>query len=196
MGKDLELVKELRDRSGCGLMDCKKALAEAGGDVDKALEALRKKNMAKAEKKASRATAEGGVGFYQHHNGKGGAMVEVNCETDFVARTDEFKAFLVELAQHVYAAQPEVVKRDEVDEARVEAERAVFAEQIKDKPEKVQAKILEGKLGGFYKEICLLEQGFIKEPKKSVETLLKEMIAQLGENMVIKRFARIEVGAE
>ena len=196
MAKNLEQVKELRDRSGCGLMDCKNALAEAGDDLDKALELLRAKSMAKVEKKSGRSTAEGGIGFYQHHNGKGASMVEVNCETDFVARTDEFQTFLKELAQHVYAASPEFVTRDEVPEERVEAEKRVYVEQVQDKPEQVQAKIIEGKLGGFYKEICLLEQGFVKEPKKSVEQLLKEMIAKLGENMTIRRFARLEVGQE
>jgi elongation factor Ts len=175
-------------------MDCKHALSEAGGDLDKALEILRKKNIAKAEKKASRATAEGGVGFYQHHTGRGGAMVEVNCETDFVARTDEFKALLYELAQHIYASQPEFLTRDQVDEERIARERDIFAEQVKDKPAKAQAKIIEGKIDGFYREVCLLEQAFIKDPKKAIEQLLKEKIAQLGENLVIRRFSRMEVG--
>jgi elongation factor Ts len=177
-------------------MDCKKALEETGGNLEEAMGLLRKQNMAKAEKKASRSAAEGRVGVYQHHNGKGASLVEVNCETDFVARTDEFKSFLTELAQHVYAMNPEFVSRDQVGAERVAQEREIYAEQVKDKPEQVQGKIVEGKLGGFYKEICLLEQPFVKEPKKTVEQLLKEMIAQLGENMIIRRVARIEIGGE
>ncbi len=194
----VDQVKELRDQCGFGLMDCKKALEDAAGDINKALDTLRTKNIAKAEKKASRTAGEGRIGVYQHHNGKGAALVEVNCETDFVARTDEFQTFLTELAQHVYAMAPECVSRTEVSEERIERERAVCEEQAKAKgvPEHVQEKVIAGKLGGFFKEICLLDQPFVKEPKKTVDQLLKEMIARLGENIVIRRVARLEIGGE
>jgi len=194
MAKNLDQVKELRDRTGCGLMDCKHALAEANDDLDKAIELLRKKSMAKVETKATRATLQGGIGFYQHHNGMGGAMVEVNCETDFVARTPEFQALLRDLSQHVYAASPQFVARAEVSEARVAAEREIYKEQVKDKPAKAQEKIIAGKVDGFFKDVCLLEQPFVKDPKKSIEQLVKDAIARLGENISIRRFARLEVG--
>ena len=179
-------------------MDCKKALAETGGNVDAAIEHLRKTGIAKAEKKAGRATAEGLVHAYIHDGGKIGVLVEVGCETDFVARNEDFQTFVNDIAMHIAAADPIAVSRDDVPADLVERERNLFVEQAKasGKPDNVVEKMVEGRLGKFYAEIALLEQEFVKDPDKTVEDLLKEKIATLGENMQIRRFVRYKLGEE
>ena len=175
-------------------MDCKRALTEAGGDVEKAETILRTKGIASADKKSSRATKEGVVASYIHLQGKVGVLVEINCETDFVAKNDIFRDFVKDITLHIAAAHPLYVQREEVPSAKVESERAIFQEQVKGKPEGVISKIVEGKLEKFYSTVCLLEQGFIKNPDQTVKELLATKIAELGENMVIRRFTRYSVG--
>ncbi|MBO8127589.1 MAG: translation elongation factor Ts [Peptococcaceae bacterium] len=191
-----KLVKELRERTGAGMMDCKKALQETGGDIEKAIDYLREKGLSKAAKKAGRAASEGIVDSYIHSNGKIGVLIEVNCETDFVAKTPEFKAFVRDLAMQVAAASPEYVSREEVPAEVVEKEKSILRAQAlnEGKPEKIIEKMVEGRLEKFYKDVCLLEQPFIKDPDKAVRDVVNEMIAKLGENMVVKRFVRFEVG--
>ncbi|RME64109.1 MAG: translation elongation factor Ts [Nitrospirae bacterium] len=192
-----EMVKQLREQTGAGMMDCKKALTEAGGDFDKAVEILRKKGIAQAEKKAARQTSEGIIGSYIHMD-KIGVLVEVNCETDFVARNDEFKAFVKDLAMHIAAASPKYLDRESVPQEVIEKEKEIYRDQIKDKPANVVDKIVEGKLEKFYEANCLMEQVFIKDPeqKKKIKDLLTEMIAKIGENIKIRRFVRFQVGEE
>jgi elongation factor Ts len=192
------MVSELRSRTGAGIMDCKKALAETGGDVEAAIEHLRKTGIAKAEKKAGRATAEGLVHAYIHEGGKIGVLVEVGCETDFVARNEDFQGFVNDIAMHIAAADPVAVSREDVPADVVEREKNLFIEQAKasGKPDNVVEKMVEGRLGKFYAEIALLEQEFVKDPDKTVEDLLKEKIATLGENMQIRRFVRYKLGEE
>jgi len=189
-------VKKLRDRTGQGMMDCKAALQEAGGDMDQAVEILRKKGLATAEKKASRSAAEGRIHAYIHHNGKVGVLVEVNCETDFVAKNERFQALLSDLCLHICAAAPLAVTRDEVPAELVETERRIAREQMKaeGKPDHILEKIVEGKLAKWYSQQVLLEQPFVKDEDRTVQDILKEAIATIGENIVIKRFARFEVG--
>ena len=190
-----EQVKELRDRTGAGIMDCKKILTEAEGNMDKAIELLKQKGMAKAAKKAGRVAAEGLVESYIH-NGKYGSLVEVNSETDFVATNDEFKSFVKDIAMHVAAAAPQYVKREDVPASVVEAEKkAQMQKAIEEgKPEAIAEKIVEGRMNKFYSEICLLDQPFVKDPDKTVGQLLTELIAKIGENIVIRRFVRYERG--
>ncbi|MBO5477051.1 MAG: translation elongation factor Ts [Clostridia bacterium] len=190
-----EQVKELRDRTGAGIMDCKKILTEAEGNIDKAIELLKQKGMAKAAKKAGRIAAEGLVEAYIH-NGKYGALVEVNSETDFVANNDEFRTFVKDVAMHVAAAAPQYVKREEVPASVVEAERKAQKEKAiaEGKPEAIAEKIVEGRMDKFFSEICLLDQAFVKDPDKTVGQLLTELIARIGENIVIRRFVRFERG--
>ena len=190
-------VKELRDRTGAGMMDCKKALAENDGDVDKAIEYLRTKGIAKAGKKAGRATSEGLVEAYIHPGGGVGVLVEVQCETDFVARTDEFKAFVRDVAMHIAAANPLALSADDLDTATLEAEREVYVKQAMEegKPEEIAKKMVEGRLKKFRKENALLEQPFVKDPDMTIEELVKSKVASLGENMKIARFARFQVGS-
>lgn len=190
-----EQVKELRDRTGAGIMDCKKILTEAEGNIDKAIELLKQKGMAKAAKKAGRIAAEGLVEAYIH-NGKYGALVEVNSETDFVANNEEFRAFVKDVAMHVAAAAPQYVKREEVPASVVEAERKAQKEKAiaEGKPEAIAEKIVEGRMDKFFSEICLLDQAFVKDPDKTVGQLLTELIARIGENIVIRRFVRFERG--
>ncbi|RMG68530.1 MAG: translation elongation factor Ts [Nitrospirae bacterium] len=192
-----EMVKNLREKTGAGMMDCKKALTEAGGDFDKAVELLRKKGLAAAEKKAGRQASEGVIASYIHMD-KIGVMVEVNCETDFVARTDDFKQFVKDIAMHIAAASPRYLKREDIPEEVINKEKEIYKEQIKNKPEHVIEKIVEGKLEKFYSDVCLLDQVFVKDPegKKKVKDLLTEMIAKLGENIVIRRFVRYQLGEE
>ncbi len=188
-------VKELRNRTGAGIMDCKGALTEAGGDMDKAIEILRTRGLAKAAKKAGRIVSEGLVGSYIHAGGKIGVLVEVNCETDFVAKTDDFKQFVKDVAMHIAASSPQYVKREEVPEEIKEKEKKIYATQAKEsgKPEKIIDKIVTGKLDKYLSEICLLEQPFIKDPDKTVQGLLQETIAKLGENISIRRFVRYQL---
>lgn len=189
-------VKDLREKTGAGMMDCKKALAETGGDVQKAIDYLRQKGLAAAAKKADRVAADGAVGAYVHPGGKIGVLVEINCETDFVARTAEFQALLKDIAMQVAAANPRVVRREEVPAEELEKEKSIYRQQALDtgKPEKVIDKIIEGKIERFYSEVCLMEQSFIKDPDKSISNVLNDAIARLGENIQIRRFARYHLG--
>jgi elongation factor Ts len=190
------LVRELREKTGAGMMDCKRALTEAMGDFAKAEDWLRQKGLAAAAKKSSRAATEGAVGSYVHLGGKIGVLVEVNCETDFVARNEVFQAFVKDVAMQIAAAGPLYLRREDVPPELVAKEMEVYQAQLKEqgKPEKVWAKISEGKLEKFYKDICLLEQPFIKDPDKTVSELQTEVIAKIGENIQIRRFARYQVG--
>ncbi|HYJ05632.1 MAG TPA: translation elongation factor Ts [Chthoniobacterales bacterium] len=191
---DPQLVKQLREKTNAGIMDCKRALAEAGGDLEKAEAALRTKGIASAGKKASRATKEGIVASYIHLQGKVGVLVEVNCETDFVAKNENFREFVKDITLHIAAAHPLYVSREEVPAKLVESERAIYEAQVKGKPENVISKIVEGKLDKFYSTVCLVEQGFIKNPDQTVKELVAAKIAELGENIVIRRFTRYLVG--
>lgn len=188
-------VKELRDITNAGMMDCKKALTEAGGDLEKAVEWLRKKGIASASKKEGRTTNQGLVEAYIHAGGQIGVLIEVNCETDFVARTDDFKALVHNLAMHIAAASPEAVAREEVDAVRVEQELDIYRAQMREqgKPENMIDKIVTGKLDKFYGEVCLLEQKYVKDPDLTVGDYLKTVIGKLGENMLVKRFARFQI---
>jgi elongation factor Ts len=190
------LVKDLREKTGAGMMDCKKALVETSGDFEKAVEYLRKKGIASASKKAGRATKEGAVSSYIHGEGKVGVLVEINCETDFVARTEQFRQFVKDVAMHIAAANPQWVRSDEVPADTIAKEKEIFIAQMQasGKPEKVLAQIAEGKIKKFYEDNCLMNQAFVKDPSKTIEQLLKETIAALGENMGIRRFARFNLG--
>ena len=189
-------VKELRERTGAGMMDCKKALAESGGDLQKAVDYLRQKGLAAAAKKADRLAADGAVGAYVHPGGKIGVLVEINCETDFVARTAEFQALVKDIAMQVAAANPRVVRREEISPDELEKEKAIYRQQALEtgKPEKVVERIVEGKIERFFSEICLLEQSFIKDPDKNITNVINDAIARLGENIQIRRFARYHLG--
>lgn len=193
-----QMIKELREKTSAGIMDCKGALKDTGGDVDKAITELRKKGLAAAEKKAGRATSEGLIHAYIHAGGRIGVLIEVNCETDFVSRTPEFEEFVHNLAMHVAAAEPRYVSKDDVTEEDLEREREIFAEQARatGKPENVIEKIVDGKMSKFYSQVCMLEQPFIKDPDKTVGTLVKEAIASFGENMRVERFVRFKLGED
>ena len=193
---DAKLVKELREKSGAGMMDCKKALVATDGDIQKAMEYLREQGLAATNKKAGRVAAEGVVESYIHMGGKIGVLVEINCETDFVAKTDGFKAFAKDVAMHIAAATPTYVSTEEVPEADVEHEKVILIHQAlnEGKPEKIVDKMVEGRIGKFYKEICLLEQPFVKNPDITIEDLVKEQIMAIGENVKIRRFARFQLG--
>lgn len=189
-------VKVLRERTGAGMMDCKKALTEANGDMEKAVEILREKGLAAAAKKGGRIAAEGVVESYIHMGGKIGVLVEVNCETDFVARTDEFRSFVKDVAMHIAAAKPLYVRREEVPADVVEKEKEILRAQTlnEGKPENIVDKIVAGRIDKFYKDICLLEQEFVKNPDQTIEVLVNEKISKIGENISIRRFARFEMG--
>ena len=191
---DPKTVKELRDRTNAGMMDCKRALTEANGDLGKAEVILRTKGIASASKKASRVTKEGIVASYIHLQGKVGVLVEVNCETDFVAKNENFRAFVKDITLHIAAAHPLYVSRDDVPGNLIEAEREIYKAQVKGKPEAVMNKIVDGKLEKFYSTVCLLEQGFIKNPDQTIREFVSSKIAELGENIVIRRFTRYLVG--
>ncbi len=190
------LVKELREKSNAGMMDCKKALQETNGDMEKAFDALRKRGLNIAAKKSSRATKEGVVGSYIHSNHKIGVLVELGCETDFVAKNEAFAVLVKDLCLQVASAAPQYLKRDEVPAKVIEREKEIYKEQVKGKPENIIDKIIEGKLDKFYKEICLTEQIFVKDDKKTITDVINDAIAKLGENMVIRRFVRFQVGEE
>ncbi|KPK44653.1 MAG: elongation factor Ts [Planctomycetes bacterium SM23_25] len=188
-------VKRLRERTSQGMMECKRALEEAAGDADKAVEILRKKGLATAEKKAGRTAAQGRIHAYIHHNGRVGVLLEVNCETDFVAKNEQFLAFLNDLCLHICAAAPLAVRREEMPEDLVETERRIAREQVEGKkPDHIIEKIVDGKLKKWYAECVLLEQPYVKDDQRTVQDLLTEQIATIGENIRIKRFARFEVG--
>jgi len=191
-------VQDLRQRTGAGMMDAKKALTEMGGDMDKAADHLRAKGIVKAEKRAGRAASEGSIGHYIHHNAKVGVMVEVNCETDFVARTDEFKQLVKDVAMHIASAAPLAVDKDGVSAELVAHERLVFEQQVREsgKPENLVAKIVDGKVKSFYEEVVLLMQPWIRDKDKTIGDLVKEASAKLGENVVVKRFVRYQMGQE
>jgi elongation factor Ts len=190
------VVKELREKTGAGIMDCKKALAESGGNAEKALEYLRKKGLATAAKMAVREASDGAVGAYVHPGGKIGVLVELNCQTDFVARTTEFQTLLKEIAMQIAAANPRFVRPDDVSPTELEKEREIYRRQALDsgKPEKVVDKIVEGKMERFYSEVCLLEQPFIKDPDRKVSDIVNEAIARLRENIQVRRFVRYHLG--
>jgi elongation factor Ts len=193
-----QMVKELRDKTNAGMMDCKKALGETEGDMEKAVDLLRQKGLAVAAKRADRATSEGIIQTYIHAGGKLGVMVEVGCETDFVAKTDSFLEFSKDIAMHIAASSPVAIGREAVPEDLVSRERDIYIKQAQDsgKPENIIEKIVSGKIDKFYSEICLMEQKFVKNPDLSVQDMLNEIVASLGENISIKRFARFQVGAE
>jgi len=192
-----ELVRTLRERTGAGMMDCKRALEETGGDLDRAQQILRERGLAAAQKKAGRQTAEGLVHAYIHHGGRVGVLVEVNCETDFVARTDDFRAFVHDVAMQVAATNPSYVRREDVPADVVAREREVYRKQAlaEGKPEQVVDRIVEGRLEKFFEQVCLEEQPFIKDGDRTIRELTQELIAKLGENIRIRRFVRFELGA-
>ena len=193
-------IKDLRERTGAGMADCKKALTEVGGDMDKAIDYLRAKGLAKAAKKAGREATEGAVVSYIHSNGRIGVLVEVNCETDFVARNEDFVSFTKDVAMQIAAMAPQYVRKEEVDQAAIEKERGVLIAKAKEdpkmagKPDAMLAKITEGQVTKWMKEICLLDQPFVKNPDKTIEQLQQELIAKIGENIKIRRFVRFELG--
>jgi elongation factor Ts len=189
-------VNELRKATGAGLMDCKKALTETAGDMEKSIDYLRKKGLAAASKKAGRIATEGVVGSYIHAGGKIGVLVEVNCETDFVAKNETFKSFVKDVAMHIAAAYPQYVRREEVPDAVIEREKEIYRAKAREtgKPDNIIEKIIEGQITKFYAEICLLEQPFVKDADKTVQIYLNETIATIGENISIRRFARFVLG--
>lgn len=190
------LVKELREKSGAGMMDCKNALVEANGDIEKAGEILRKKGIAKASKKTDRAANEGKIESYIHPGSKLGVLVEVNCETDFVANTEDFKNLAHDIAMHIAASSPLYVKQEDIPAEVIDQEMDIYREQAKaqGKPEAILDKIAQGKLGKYYSEVCLVDQPFVKDPDKTIQGLLTETVAKLGENITIRRFSRFKVG--
>jgi len=192
----LDAVKKLRFKTSAGMMECKEALKESGGDIDKAIEILRKKGIAKAAKKSDRVAGQGVIESYIHMGDRIGVLVEVNCETDFVARNNDFRKMTRELAMQVAAANPLYVTREEVPEASIEKEKDIARSQVKDKPDNVTEKIVDGKLEKYFSEVCLIEQPFIKDPNLRIKDLLTQIIATLGENIVVKRFVRFEIGEE
>lgn len=193
----IELIQQLRERTGVGMLDCKKALEETNGDIEKAVELLRKKGAAVAAKRGSNVTAEGLVHAYIHPGARVGVLIEINCETDFVARTEDLKAFANDLCMHIAAMKPLYLAPQDVDPKFLEREKDIFKQQLLDagKPEKIVAQIVEGKIQKMYSEVCLLNQTFVKNDQLTVDELLKELIGRIGESIKIKRFARFEIGA-
>ena len=187
-------VAELRKQTGVGMMECKKALGETDGNIDQAIDLLRKRGAEMAAKRSDRATNQGWVGSYIHSNGRIGVIVEVLCETDFVAKNEMFQVLIRDIAMHIAAMNPMAIAPSDLDPELIERERSVFAEQVKDKPEHIQGNIVEGKLQKYYSEVCLLNQAFIKEDKKSIEQVIQDAIATIGENIQLTRFHRLEIG--
>lgn len=189
-------VKELRDRTGAGMMDCKKALIETDGDMEQAIDLLRSRGAAKAAKREDKAAHEGTIGTYVHHSGKVGVMLELNCETDFVANTDDFQGLARDLAMHIAAANPVAVSSDSIPAEEVERERAVYMAQVEEegKPENIREKIVEGKISKWFKDVALLEQQFVKDPDKKISELITEISAKTGEKIEVARFSRFEIG--
>lgn len=189
-------IKTLRERTGAGVLDCKKALAESGGDIEKAIDWLRAKGIASAAKKAGRAATEGGVISYIHAGGKIGVLVEINCETDFVALTDDFQNLARDVAMHIAAAAPEFVDKEDVDADSIAREREIQKQRVMEegKPEHIAEKIVEGRMGKYYEQVCLLEQKFVKDDAKTVREVLGEAVARIGENIRVRRFARFVLG--
>ena len=189
-------VKKLRDATGAGMMECKAALTEANGDMEAAITLLRKRGLATAAKKAGRATSEGLIGHYIHMGGKIGVLVEINCESDFVARTEKFQELTKEIAMHIAAASPTYVRREEVPAEIVEREKEIYRDQVKDKPAQVIDKIVEGKLNSYYQQFCLMEQASVRDPNVTIAQLVQDAIRILGENITISRFTRMKVGEQ
>lgn len=198
MGISAAVVKKLRDKTNAGMMDCKEALQATGGDFDNALDYLRKKGLSAATKRSSKAAKEGTVASYIHMQGKIGVLVEVNCETDFVARTENFQGMARDIAMHIAAANPTYLNPEEVPEDVMDKEKAIYREQAQaeGKPEKIWDRIIEGKLKKYYEDVCLMNQKFVKDSDITVETLVKNMIATTGENIIVRRFARFQLGEE
>jgi elongation factor Ts len=190
------MVKELREKTGVGMMDCKKALGDCGGDMEKAVDFLRKKGLATAQKRAGRAMSEGTIQSYIHMGGKMGVMVEVNCESDFVAKNEDFQEFARNIAMHIAATNPVAITQEEVAQEVIDKEMEIYTAQAKEmgKPENIAVKISEGKLQKFFKENCLMNQAYVRDPEKTIGDLLNEQIAKIGENITIKRFARFQLG--
>ena len=193
-----KLVKDLRDKTGAGMMDCKEALAASEGDFDKAIEYLRKKGMSAATKRSSKAAKEGAITSYIHMQGRIGVLVEVNCETDFVGKTDDFRNMTKDIAMHIAASNPTYIRSEEIPESVINSEKDIYRSQVlaEGKPEKVADKIIEGKLKKYYEEVCLMDQKFIKDTNITVATLINNLIAKTGENIIIRRFARFQLGEE
>jgi elongation factor Ts len=191
-----DLVKKLRDITGAGMMECKAALTEANGDIEAATTLLRKRGLAHAAKKAGRSTSEGLVGHYIHMGGKIGVLVEVNCESDFVARTEKFQELTKEIAMHIAAANPTYVRREDVPADLVAREKDIYRDQVKDKPAQVIDKIVEGKLNSFYQQFCLMEQASVRDPNVTIAQLVQDAIRLLGENVTVTRFVRMKVGEQ
>ncbi len=198
MSVSVEAIKELREKTGTGMMDCKRALTEADGDFEKAVDVLRKKGLAAASKKSARTASEGMIASYIHLGGKIGVLLEINCETDFVARTDDFQTLIKDIAMHIAAAAPLCVSREELSEEALEREKNIHREQLRQqkKPDNIIDKILAGKMEKYFTDVCLMDQIFVKDPegKKKIKDLVAEQIAKLGENIVIRRFARFQLG--
>ena len=192
----LALVRELREKTGAGLQDCQKALGEAAGDLDRAVRLLRERGLAKAAKKASRAATDGAIGAYIHPGGKIGVLVEVNCESDFVARTDDFKELVHDVAMHIAASDPKFIRKEDVTKADFEREKDIYLSQAmaSGKPAHIAEKMVEGKMAKFYEEVCLYEQPFIKDQTQTISQLITTKIGKLGENISVRRFARFKVG--
>lgn len=195
---DAKLVKELRSRTSAGIMDCKEALEESGGDLEKAVDFLRQKGLATALKRAGRETSEGVISSYIHAGDKLGVLVEVNCETDFVGKTEEFKAFAKDIAMHIAAMKPLGIDREDIDEETLKREEDIYRQQAQDtgKPENILDKIIKGKMEKFYKEVCLMEQVFVKNSDITIKDLVHEMVSKTGENISIRRFTRYQLGGE
>ncbi|HLZ18490.1 MAG TPA: translation elongation factor Ts [Smithellaceae bacterium] len=192
------MVKELRTKTGAGMMDCKEALTVANGDFEQAIDFLRKKGLSAATKRSSKAAKDGTIASYIHMGGKIGVMVEINCETDFVAKTDDFQTMAKDIAMHIAASNPTYVRPEEIPEAAMEREKEIYRSQLRDekKPEKIWDKIIEGKLKKFYEDVCLTEQKFVKNQDITIATLISNMIAKTGENIVLRRFARFQLGED
>jgi elongation factor Ts len=190
------MVKQLREQTGAGIMDCKEALSECSGDVSKAVDFLRKKGLATAAKRAGRVTTEGIIESYIHMDSKLGVLVEINCETDFVAKNDDFKEFAKNIAMHITATNPVSIRPEDVPKETIEKEKEIYREQVREmgKPEKIVDKIVEGKLKKYFKENCLMNQAYVRDPDITIEDLLNEIVAKIGENIAIKRFARFKIG--
>ncbi len=198
MSVDMKLVKKLREQSGVGILECKKAVAESENDFDKAVEILRKKGFAKAQAKAGRATNQGAIGSYIHSNSRIGVLLELGCETDFVAQNEDFQALSKDICMQIAAMNPLYISENDIPAEALEKEKDIFREQMKNsgKPENIIEKIVEGKLGKYYSEVCLLHQAFFKEDKKTIQELIAEKVHKLGENISVKRFVRYQVGEE
>jgi len=191
---DAKLVRDLREKTGAGVMDCKKALAETNGDLEKAVVWLREKGVAAAAKRAGRTASEGAVGAYIHAGGKLGVLIEINCESDFVARTEDFQRLVKDLAMQVAAANPRVVRREELAPELIEQERQIYASQAEGKPAAVVSKIVDGKVEKFFKDVCLLEQAWVRDPNKTINELVVEASAKMGEKVEVRRFTRFQLG--